>query len=71
MQSAQVLAQQAKNAGVTINVKQVTPDIFFGEQYTKWPFAQDIWYYAPFMGQSCNQALKERLTTRPTGTTPK
>jgi len=58
VQSAQVLAQQAKDAGVTINVKQVTPDIFFGEQYTKWPFAQDIWYYAPFMGQVVQSSLE-------------
>jgi peptide/nickel transport system substrate-binding protein len=57
VQSAQVFAQQAKDAGVTINIKQVTPDIFFGEQYTKWPFAQDIWYYAPFMGQVVQSSL--------------
>jgi peptide/nickel transport system substrate-binding protein len=58
VQSAQVFAQQAKDAGVTVNVRQVTPDIFFGEQYTKWPFAQDIWYYAPFMGQVVQSSLE-------------
>ncbi len=58
VQSAQVFAQQAKDAGVTVNVKQVTPDIFFGEQYTNWPFAQDIWYYAPFMGQVVQSSLE-------------
>jgi peptide/nickel transport system substrate-binding protein len=58
VQSAQVFAQQAKDAGVTVNVRQVTPDIFFGENYTKWPFAQDIWYYAPFMGQVVQSSLE-------------
>jgi peptide/nickel transport system substrate-binding protein len=58
VQSAQIFAQQAKDAGVTVNVKQVTPDIFFGEQYTKWPFAQDVWYYAPFMGQVVQSSLE-------------
>jgi peptide/nickel transport system substrate-binding protein len=58
VESAQIFAQQAKDAGVTVNVKQVTPDIFFGEQYTNWPFAQDIWYYAPFMGQVVQSSLE-------------
>jgi len=58
VQSAQVFAQQAKEAGVTVTVKQVTPDVFFGENYTKWPFAQDIWYYAPFMGQVVQSSLE-------------
>jgi peptide/nickel transport system substrate-binding protein len=58
VESAQVFAQQAKDAGVTVNVRQVTPDVFFGEQYTQWPFAQDIWYYAPFMGQVVQSSLE-------------
>lgn len=57
LQSAQVFAQQAKDAGVTVNVRQVTVDVFFGEQYLQWPFAQDIWYYAPFLGQVAQSSL--------------
>jgi peptide/nickel transport system substrate-binding protein len=51
VRAAQVLAQQAKDAGVTINVRNVTPDIFFGDQYLKWPFAQDYWDYSPYLSQ--------------------
>lgn len=58
VESAQIFAQQAKEAGVTVTVKQVTPDVFFGENYTKWLFAQDIWYYAPFMGQVVQSSLE-------------
>jgi peptide/nickel transport system substrate-binding protein len=58
VESAQIFAQQAKEAGVTVTVKQVTPDVFFGENYTNWPFAQDIWYYAPFMGQVVQSSLE-------------
>jgi peptide/nickel transport system substrate-binding protein len=57
VQAAQVFAQQAKDAGVTVNVRQVTADVFFGDQYLKWPFAQDIWYYAPYLGQVFQCAL--------------
>jgi peptide/nickel transport system substrate-binding protein len=57
VEAAQVFAQQAKDAGVTVNVRQVTADVFFGEQYLKWPFAQDIWYYAPYLGQVFQSSL--------------
>ena len=40
--SAQVLARQALDAGVTVNVRQVTPDVFFGDQYLKWPFPRTL-----------------------------
>lgn len=51
LQAAQVFAQQAKDAGVTVNVRQVTVDVFFGDQYLKWPFAQDFWGYSPYLSQ--------------------
>jgi peptide/nickel transport system substrate-binding protein len=49
--SAQVLARQALDAGITVNVRQVTPDVFFGDQYLKWPFAQDFWTLKPYLPQ--------------------
>jgi len=51
IQAAQVFAQQAKAAGVTVKVRQVTADVFYGDQYLKWPFAQDYWYYSPYLSQ--------------------
>ena len=45
---AQVFAQQAKDAGVTVNVKQVTVDAFYSE-YSKWAFGQDFWYFQPYL----------------------
>lgn len=48
VQSAQVLAQQAKAAGVTINLRQLTVTDFFGPNYLKWPFSQDTWQYFPY-----------------------
>lgn len=51
VQQAQVLAEQAKDAGVTVKLRNVTTDVFFGDQYLKWPFAQDYWDYSPYLSQ--------------------
>ena len=48
---AQVLAQQASAAGVKINLRQVTVSEFFGQNYLKWPFAQDYWDYNFYLPQ--------------------
>ncbi len=42
--AAQVFAEQAKGAGVTVNVNKVDSSVIFGEQYMKWTFAQDFWH---------------------------
>ncbi|HZO50881.1 MAG TPA: ABC transporter substrate-binding protein [Gaiellaceae bacterium] len=42
-EGAQVFAQQAKAAGVTINVKILDSGAFYGDQYLKWPFSTDFW----------------------------
>lgn len=49
--SAQIYARQAADAGITVNVKQVTPEVFFGEQYLKWPFAQSFWTRKEYLPQ--------------------
>jgi peptide/nickel transport system substrate-binding protein len=51
---ATVFAQQAKQAGVTVNLKKVTVSDFYGPQYLKWVFAQDFsffQYYLPSVAQ--------------------
>jgi peptide/nickel transport system substrate-binding protein len=52
VESAQIFARQAKDAGVTVKVKQVTSEVFFGDQYLKWPFAQDLWTLKPYLSQA-------------------
>jgi peptide/nickel transport system substrate-binding protein len=49
---AQVFAQQAKGAGVTVNVNKVDPSIFYGNQYLAWTFAQDFWYTRNYLAQA-------------------
>jgi peptide/nickel transport system substrate-binding protein len=43
LKSAQVLAQQASSAGVTINLQNTNTATYFGPNFTKWNFAQDYW----------------------------
>ena len=54
---ATVLAEQAKAAGVTIKVNNVSPSVFFSKQYLKWPFSQDFWNYSPYLAQ-CAQSMQ-------------
>lgn len=53
---AQVFAQQAKAAGVNVQLQKVTPEVFSGDNYGKWTFTQDYWntrMYLPQVAQSC------------------
>lgn len=54
IEMAKVFAEQAKAAGVSVNVKILDSSTFFGDQYTKYPFAVDYWNtrnYLPQLGQ--------------------
>jgi peptide/nickel transport system substrate-binding protein len=50
-EGAQVFAQQAKAAGVTINVKVLDSGAFYGDQYLKWPFSTDFWGSRNYLSQ--------------------
>jgi peptide/nickel transport system substrate-binding protein len=50
--AAQVFQEQAKGAGVTVQLKQVDPGVFYGDQYLKWTFAQDYWGTRNYLAQT-------------------
>src|SRR5258708_5289365 len=54
---ATVLQQQAKAAGVTINLKRVDPTTFFGPNYLSWTFSQDFYNYSPYLAQVAQSLL--------------
>ncbi len=54
---ATVLQQQAKAAGVTINLKTVDPTTFFGPNYLHWTFSQDFYNYSPYLAQVSESML--------------
>ncbi len=49
---ATVFAEQAKGAGVTVNISNVTSDIFWGANYLKYTFAQDNWGTRGYLAQA-------------------
>jgi peptide/nickel transport system substrate-binding protein len=51
VQVSEVFAQQAKAAGVNVNLKTVTATDLFGPNFLKWSFAQDNWAPTPFFTQ--------------------
>jgi peptide/nickel transport system substrate-binding protein len=54
---ATVLAEQAKAAGVTINLSNVPSSTFFGKNYLQWPFSQDFYGYSPYLAQVAQSTL--------------
>jgi peptide/nickel transport system substrate-binding protein len=50
-EGAQVFAQQAKAAGVTVNVKILDSGAFYGNQYLKWPLSTDFWGSRNYLSQ--------------------
>jgi peptide/nickel transport system substrate-binding protein len=54
---ATVLAEQAKAAGVTINLDNVPSATFFGKNYLEWTFSQDFYSYDPYLMQVSTSML--------------
>jgi peptide/nickel transport system substrate-binding protein len=50
-EEAEVFAQQAKGAGVTVNLSNVDTGTFYGPNYLKWTLAQDYWSSRPYLAQ--------------------
>ena len=57
VEAAQVFAQQAKGAGVRVDVRKVDSGTFFGDQYLRWPFAQDFWITRNYLPQIAQGSL--------------
>jgi peptide/nickel transport system substrate-binding protein len=57
VQAAEVFAQQASAAGVTVRLSNITATEFFGPNYLKWTFAQDYWGYNPYLSQVSQETL--------------
>ncbi len=55
--AAQVFAEQAKGAGVTVNVNKVDSGVFWGDEYLSWPFAQDFWYTRDYLLQASQATM--------------
>ena len=56
-EGAQVFAQQAKAAGVTVKVHILDSGAFYGNQYLKWVFSTDFWNTRNYLGQVASGSL--------------
>ena len=59
VEAAQVYAEQAKDAGITVNIRKVDPGEFYGSNYTQWDFAQDTWFTRNFLPQTARGSLPD------------
>lgn len=57
VEAAQVFAEQAAAAGITVNLRRVDTTTFFGDGYLQWDFAQSFWYTRNFLPQVNNSSL--------------
>jgi len=51
VEAAQVFVEQAKGAGVKVKLRKVDSGTFYGDNYLKWPFAQDFWATRVYLTQ--------------------
>ncbi len=57
--AAQVFAEQAKAAGVTVKIKKTDSSVFYGDDYLSWPFAQDFWATRTFLAQASQGTMPD------------
>ncbi|MGH2916198.1 MAG: ABC transporter substrate-binding protein, partial [Solirubrobacteraceae bacterium] len=57
VQAAEVFAQQATGAGVTVNLDKIDTGTFYGPNYLKWTFAQDFWATREYLPQVAQGSL--------------
>ena len=55
--AAQALAQQAKAAGVTINIQNLPSSVLYGGNYLKWRFTQTYWGTRDYLEQAALTSL--------------
>ncbi|HWE09751.1 MAG TPA: ABC transporter substrate-binding protein [Solirubrobacteraceae bacterium] len=57
VQAAEVFAQQASAAGVTVKLQKLDSGTFYGSNYLKWTLAQDFWATREYLPQVAQGSL--------------
>lgn len=52
VESSQVFVEQARQAGVNVNLRQLSPGDFYGDQYLQYVFSMDYYYTRNLISQS-------------------
>ena len=59
VESANLFVEQAKLAGIDCKLTKADAGVFYGDQYLKWPFAQDFWNTRNYIPQVAACAQKD------------
>jgi peptide/nickel transport system substrate-binding protein len=58
VESANLFVEQARKAGVTVRLNKADANIFYGDRYLSWSFAQDFWNTRNYIPQVAVCAVK-------------
>jgi peptide/nickel transport system substrate-binding protein len=58
VESANLFVEQARQAGVTVRLNKADPNVFYGDQYLSWTFAQDFWNTRNYIPQVATSSVK-------------
>src|SRR3954449_7651305 len=58
VESANLFVEQAKKAGITVQLTKADSNTFYGERYLSWNFAQDFWNTRNYIPQVATCAVK-------------
>ncbi|MFV0458265.1 MAG: ABC transporter substrate-binding protein [Actinomycetales bacterium] len=57
VESANLFVDQARGAGITVQLNKADPNVFYGDRYLSWNFAQDFWNTRNYIPQVAACAL--------------
>ncbi len=58
VESANLFVEQASKAGIKVQLNKADPNVFYGDRYLSWNFAQDFWNTRNYIPQVAACALK-------------
>ena len=58
VESANLFVEQARRRGVTVQLTKADANIFYGDRYLSWNFAQDFWNTRNYVPQVATQSVK-------------
>jgi peptide/nickel transport system substrate-binding protein len=58
VESANLFVEQARQAGVTVRLNKADANVFYGDRYLSWNFAQDFWNTRNYIPQVATSSVK-------------
>jgi peptide/nickel transport system substrate-binding protein len=58
VESANLFVEQARKAGVTVRLNKADANVFYGDRYLSWNFAQDFWNTRNYIPQVATSSVK-------------